>query len=274
MNINNKQPKSVANQWEDALKSQGYEHSIKNKDDCRRIKKFSRVWRRILKYIPENIRSAENKSVFEFGCGGGKHLAQFLLNGWQIAGIDCSPEVLRRAQNYLQEVKQVCECRKNFDLIYGDFLDYENNSQYDIVFNSGVIEHFLNDGEREKALKKMFEIAKNGGYVISIVPSGMHPIRQKMKEEKLGGYGIPEVDYTPEIMENEMRRCGGKDILVLPHNIMGYRAIDDKKGVLILIDLFLYYIFQIIPAGFLPKWFAYRHAMTLIGIAKNDYEKF
>ncbi|MEK7144172.1 MAG: class I SAM-dependent methyltransferase [Patescibacteria group bacterium] len=267
--MNNQSSKTVASRWEDALKSEGYKHSIKNKAERRRIKKFSRVWRRIFKYIPENIRLAEDKSVFEFGCGGGKHLAQFLFNGWRVAGIDCSTEVLKRAENYLREVKQICGCQKDFNLICGDFLDYKSDNKYDIVFNVGVIEHFLDDIEREKALKKMFDIAKNGGYVISIVPSGNHPLRQRMKEKCLGGYGIPEIDYTPEIMENEMRRCDVKNILILPHNIMGYRIINDEKGVLRLIDLFLYYIFQIIPLNLFPKSFLYRHAMTLIGIAKK-----
>lgn len=267
--MNDQSSKSVAEQWENVLKSEGYEHSIKTKSECGRVKKFSRVWRRILKYIPEEIKSDENRRVFEFGCGGGKHLVQFLLNGWEAAGIDSSPEVLKRAENYLNQVKGICECRKEFNLILGDFLDYKNHDRHDVVFNSGVIEHFLNDAEREKALRKMFDIAKEGGYVISIVPAGTHPIRRKMKEKCLGGYGIPEIDYTPEFMENEMRQCGGKNISVLSHNIMGYRLIDDKKGISRTINLFLYYIFQIIPVVFLPKSFAERHAMTFIGIAQK-----
>lgn len=233
------------------------------------MRKFSRVWRRILKHISEGILSAEDKSVFEFGCGGGKHLVQFLLNGWTAAGIDSSPEVLKRAENYLSQVKRACGFRKDFYLTLGDFLDYKSENRYDIVFNVGVIEHFIDDFEREGALKKMFALAGEDGYIISIVPAGIHPLRRKMKEKRLGGYGIPEIDYAPEIMENEIRRCGGKNISVLPHNIMGYRLIDDKKGFLRAVDLLLYYIFQIIPVVFLPKSFAYRHAMTLIGIAQK-----
>lgn len=261
--------KSVAEQWKSALRSEGYEHSIKSKSKCGRVKKFSRVWRRIFNHIPKNILSAEDKKVFEFGYGGGKHLAQFLLNGWETAGIDSSPEVSKRAENYLSQIKRICDCRKEFNLFCGDFLDFESENKYDIVFNVGVIEHFLDDSERERALKKMFALAKEGGYIISIVPAGIHPLRKKMKEKRLGGYGIPEIDYTPEIMENELRQCGGKNILILPHNIMGYRLIDDKRGFLRAIDLLLYYIFQIIPIGFLPKSFAERYAMTLIGIVQK-----
>lgn len=269
LKINDQPSKSVAEQWENALKSEGYEHSIKHRSECARVKKFSRVWRRIFGHISKETISAENRSVFEFGCGGGKHLAQFLLNGWIAAGIDSSPEVLKRAENYLSQIKRVCGCRKDFHLTLGDFLDYKSENQYDIVFNVGVVEHFLDDFEREKALKKMFAFAGEGGYVISIVPAGIHPLRRRMKEKRLGGYGIPEIDYTPETMENELRRCGGKNISVLPHNIMGYRLIDDKKGISRAINLFLYYIFQIIPVDFLPKSFVERHAMTLIGIAQK-----
>lgn len=267
--MKNQFQENIVKQWQVALKNEGYDHCVKDKNECSRIKKFSRIWRRILNFIPDDIKSADNKSVFEFGCGGGKHLASFILNGWKVAGIDCSAEVLERAKNYLSEIKKICGCQNNFDLIRGDFLDYGDKEKYDIVFHVGVIEHFLNNDEREKALKTMFDIAKKDGYVVSIVPAGTHPIRQKMKEKRLGGYGISEIDYTLELIENEMRQCGGKNILALSHNIMGYRLIDDKKGFLRLIDLFLYYIFQIIPISFLPKSFAYRHAMTLIGIAQK-----
>jgi len=267
--MNNQSQKTVRQQWEEALKYEGYEHSIHDKRDCTSIKRFSRTWRCILKHIPEEVQTTSNKKVFEFGCGGGKNLAQFLLNGWRVVGIDVSAEVLERTRQYLAEVQCICECLANVELVHGDFLGYTSEEQFDLVYHVGVVEHFLDDTEREAAIKNMFKITKKGGYVISIVPSGAHPLRQKVKTRKLGGYSIPEIDYTVALMEGELRKCGGKNIKVVPHNIMGYRLIDDKQGIARIADRLVYYMFQTIPLAILRKSFLCRHAMTLIGIAQK-----
>src|SRR5215475_8373594 len=115
--MNNQSQKTVGQQWEEALKYEGYEHSIHDKRDCASIKRFSRTWRRILKHIPEEVQTTSNKKVLEFGCGGGKQLAQFLLNGWRVVGIDVSAEVLERARQYLAEVQRICECLASVELV-------------------------------------------------------------------------------------------------------------------------------------------------------------
>jgi len=138
-----------------------------------------------------------------------------------------------------------------------------------VVFHSGVIEHFLSDSERITFLENMFVLAKPGGYVISIVPSGTHPLRARMKSEKLGGYGIPEVDYNPENMREEFVKCGGGDIKILPHNIFGYILSDNSAGLRKILQKALFYFFQLLPISLLPQKFAVRHAGTLIGIARK-----
>ena len=74
---------------------------------------------------------------------------------------------------------------------------------------------FLDDKERINVLKKMFLMTKKNGYIVSIVPSGMHVFRKKMKEFNLGGYIIPEIDYTDVLMFKEMKMCGGEEIVIL-----------------------------------------------------------
>ena len=261
---------NVGQEWRKALEKEGYGHAALKKDDCPKLKKFSRIWKRALGIIQLDASSFQNRSVFEFGCGGGKHLIPFALNGFRCVGIDVSPEVLDRARQYIQEVSSLCGAELPIELISGDFLEYQApGGLYDLVFHVGVIEHFLDDEERQRTLQKMFALAKPGGYVVSMVPSGMHPIRQKMKKLGLGGYGIAEIDYTPEIMAREFKACGSADYMALPHNVFGYLLIDDAKGLVKLGQKLLYYVVQIIPPRFLPYDFAVRHASTLIGIAKK-----
>lgn len=259
---------SVAEQWKDALKDTGYEHSAISKNDCAKLKRFGRVWRRILRYAK---LSPCGLKIFEAGCGGAKHLIPFALHGARCTGLDFSPEVLKRAQAYINEVEKVCGRELNIKLVEGNFLTYKPtvSDSCNLVFHSGVIEHFLDDKERLTFLQNMFALANLGGYIVSIVPSGAHPLRAKMKDLKLGGYGIPEVDYSPSSIQKEFEKCGAKDVRVLPHNIFGYLLIDNSTGIKKILQKLFFYFFQLIPILFLPKNFAVRHAGTLIGIARK-----
>lgn len=267
----NKNENSVADKWRHALKGSGYEHHVGGRSDCRKLKKFARVWRKIFKAINLTLRSPSSLSVFEFGCGGGTHLVRFALNGWKCVGIDCSEEVLKRAENHTKEVSAACGVELDVELIHGDFLEYvpDDSQKFDIVFHVGVIEHFLDDKERLAALKKMFDLVKTGGFVISIVPSGVHVLRQKMRQKGLGGYFIPEIDYSPEIMTEEFEKCGGKEIQILPHNIFAYLIFEDANKFVKLLKRAVYYFFQLVPIRFLPSAFVLKHTTGLIGIAQK-----
>jgi 2-polyprenyl-3-methyl-5-hydroxy-6-metoxy-1,4-benzoquinol methylase len=261
---NQKKFTSIAEKWQQALENEGYEHHISVSGQCKKLKRFSRLWRRIFKVININPYNRDTLSVFEVGYGGVAHLIQFALNNWKCVGIDCSGEVLKRAQNYIKEVSVICQNALDINLVLGDFLNYDSRERFDIVFHVGVLEHFLDEEERLLALEKMFKLTKPGGYTISVIPSGIHPMREKMKKFNLGGYKIPEIDYTPSLITEELQKCGGKEIIVLSHNILGYFLMKSN-----FIPKIIYYFFQLMPAWFLSAKFKYKHAGTFIGIAKK-----
>ncbi len=262
----------VADKWRTAWKKSGCEFSVSDKRGCERLSKFPRAWKRILKEIKINPFSRNDLNIFEVGCGGGNQIIMFALNGWKCAGLDCSKEVLERAQSYIQEASGICKKDLEVNFICEDFLNYapSNDLKFDIVFHVGVLEHFLDESERLLSLKKMFGLLKPGGYIISIVPSGVHPLREKMKKLKLGGYDIPEIDYNPFLMKKEFEQCGAKEVKILPHNILGYFLIDNKNFIINTFERIIYYFFQIIPSSVMPFNFSLKHASTLIGIAKKS----
>ncbi|MDP3052553.1 MAG: class I SAM-dependent methyltransferase [bacterium] len=270
MQDENKKPISAA--WCEFLKEKGYEQHISKKGDYRKVRNFSRVWRRIFREIKLNPFFRNDLNIFEVGCGGGGQLMMFALNGWKCVGLDCSEEVLKRAGNYIQEASAIRKEDLNITLICEDFLNYKPSGglKFDVVFHVGVLEHFLDESERLMFLKKMFDLSKPGGYIISIVPSGIHPLRQKMRQFKLGGYNIPEIDYNPSLITKEFKECGAEDIKILPHNILGYFLIDNKNFIINALRRIIYYFFQIIPSSGVPFNFALKHASTLIGIAKKS----
>ena len=250
--------------WKKELRTKGYEYRASARS-VRKLGRFSRVWHRILKLSDMGPRT-KRRTVFEVGCGGGIHLVQFALQGWNCFGLDVSSEVLDRAKRFIGEIEQYAGRKLSIHLYTGDIIDFEVGSfeKSDLVFHVGVLEHFLDDAQRLLALKKMFAFAKPGGYVVSVVPNGMHPWRKPMKEQRLGGYNIPEIDYTNVLMEHEFKECGATDIVILPHNLFDYMRL--KKNFLFKI---VYYFAQTVPLSWIPKSFAFRHSGTIIGIARR-----
>lgn len=265
--------KTVTEKWVKGLEKGGYEHHVGGIWQRLKIKRFSRVWRVIFNSLNYGFMDVGGKkSCLEVGCGGGKHLASFAANGWKCVGLDCSKEVIERAKIYLDEVKGFCECEINAKVIAADFFNYslEPGENYDLVFHVGVLEHFIDDKERQIFLDKMFFLAKPGGYVISIVPSGVHLLRERMRKERLGGYDIPEIDYSPEIISFEFKASGAKNISVIPHNLFNYLIMDnDYPRMEKFFRKAFYYLFQFLPKILFTEKFLFRHSTTLVGIAQK-----
>ena len=93
-----------------------------------------------------------------------------------------------------------------------------------------------------------------------------------MQNENLGGYLIPEIDYSPESsMRKEFEACGGKTGADNPHNLFAYLLwpMKGSKPLEMFLKRAFYYLFQLVPAAIIPEAFAFRHAITLIGIAQK-----
>lgn len=115
-----------------------------------------------LKYI-EFIKKFESSlserlNIIEVGCGTGQTLNVF-SNKNITTGIDISV-------NALKQSKDKCDNQILGDMFYIPFKD----CTFDLVYNSGVIEHFP-DPLNCDAVREMTRITKKGGYVMIIVPN-------------------------------------------------------------------------------------------------------
>jgi SAM-dependent methyltransferase len=252
-------PCSVAQRWREELAGGGYAQSANTPDSVRRLSRVSRSWRTIFTMC----RLSPAASVFEFGCGGGAHLLPLALNGYRVVGIDCSGAVLDRCRALIRDVEAVLQRSLAIELVEGDFLTFAPAAQYELVFNFGVIEHFIDPGERGAAIDRMFAMCKPGGWVVSVVPSGAHPLRARVRAEGLGGYRVPEIDYTPELLEEEMLGAGACRVDVAPHNLFGYLLVDPHGAAVVkALRRALYYAGQLLPRT--RGSFTSRHAYAFI----------
>lgn len=249
--------------WTERLEIDGYEAVPVSPKEIRRLRHYSRAWQRIHRIVKTTPRT----TFFEFGCGGGGQLVPLALNGHHVEGIDVSSTVLRRATEYIENVERAASMKLPITLHCGDFLNFApNGQQFDVVFNFGVVEHFLDDGERLKAVNKMLALTAPGGYAVSVVPSGMHPLREKMRAERLYGYDVPEMDYTDSIARREMLEAGASEAAVYPHNLFGY-WLWEGKGINKYLRNAAHAAAHMLPAS--PSTWAYRHATTLFVVGRK-----
>jgi SAM-dependent methyltransferase len=263
------QDNNVSQMWVKELRDGGYEYHISEPKDCRQLK-LSRVWQRIFKET--QLPKSGKLRILEVGCGGGIQLAKLAALGCECIGIDVSQEVLARAENYFREIHDVCGQELDIKLLAGDFYDMDRTELggcFDLVFNFGVIEHILDESARLEFLKKKYELTKDGGYIVSMVPNGYHPLRNKMRRMNLGGYNIPEIDYDQNLMENEFKAVGAKQITILPHNLFVYLLLEKRNPFFYLLKKLTYLGLQVVPWSFFPQNFCHRHAGDLIGIGRK-----
>jgi SAM-dependent methyltransferase len=208
--------------------------------------------------------------ALEVGCAGGQQCIRLFANGWHCVGIDLSPEVIGRAWVYAGRVKQVLAPRGTMRFVVGDFMAWPPPARgFDLVFHVGVLEHFLDRRQRLAFLRRMFEMTRPGGYVMSMVPNGRHVMRAEQRRRGLGGYNVPEIDYSARLVAREMQQCGAAQVEVLHHNVFGYLRIRPARGLMRPAWLAAYGLLQAFPWRVMPHSFLDRHACWLIGIGRK-----
>jgi SAM-dependent methyltransferase len=136
--------------------------------------------------------------VLEAGCGTGQTLSP-LSERHETYGLDISKAALKLAQY---------NCR--YPVLASIFKMPFGDNTFDLVYNSGVIEHFK-DPENVVAIKEMARITKPSGKVIIIVPNTLclwykagKFVAVMMKNFEFGY----EEDYSPRRIKNATLRAG------------------------------------------------------------------
>lgn len=112
----------------------------------------------------------KDKKIIEAGCGSGYSSIKFSKRGADVYLLDNTPNALKYAKliSRLLDIKKIHFKKGNlFSIPY-------NESKFDIVWNSGVIEHY-SDNIIKDILAEMIRVTKPGGKVMLTVPNLLTP---------------------------------------------------------------------------------------------------
>lgn len=107
----------------------------------------------------ESMQLDKNKSVLEIGVGTGRLAMKVAPNCKRLVGIDISPKTIERAFENLSS-------HLNVELICGDFMSFEFDEQFDVIYSSLT---FMHIEDKASAIQKIASLLKNNGcFVLSI----------------------------------------------------------------------------------------------------------
>lgn len=107
----------------------------------------------------ESMQLDKNKSVLEIGVGTGRLAMKVAPNCKRLVGIDISPKTIERAFENLSS-------HLNVALICGDFMSFEFDEQFDVIYSSLT---FMHIEDKASAIQKIASLLKNNGcFVLSI----------------------------------------------------------------------------------------------------------
>ena len=132
----------------------------------------------------------KDSKILEIGCGSGGGLKQF--KDHFIVGLDISDEALKLSKKYTNNLIRA-------DLFKLPFKD----ESFDLVYSSGLLEHFKIEKSKE-AMMEIKRVTKKGGEIIIILPNshcGWYRLFKKiMIKAKKWDFGYEE-DYSVNKMK-------------------------------------------------------------------------
>lgn len=166
---------------------------------------WSYLSRMIIRTIEHELGNVKGKKMIELGCGSGRNSLRLAKKGADVALLDLSQQVLDKAHGTFDREGVSAQ------FIQGNIFDIPvADNTFPVVWNAGVIEHWVGD-EQVECIREMLRICTMDGIVVTLNPnkrSFFHEYGKKV----LGLFG--QYAYTDEenilTLETQAVKAGGK----------------------------------------------------------------
>ncbi len=166
------------------------------------------------------LTNKKNASALEMGCGRGIDSLFLAYKGYSLTALDYYELPLLKLERAKSYYEDKFSCKLNIQFVKNDFFRTElPQNSFDLVFNSGVIEHYINSSERIELIKQMMRITKDGGNIVIAFPNRFHPfvsiwdfIRKKFSNFE--SYELQEYFISSNQIKEEMEKAGMRNVQI------------------------------------------------------------
>ncbi|QQS18920.1 class I SAM-dependent methyltransferase [Candidatus Saccharibacteria bacterium] len=152
--------------------------------------------------------------ILDLGCGSGWTSAFFARAGYDVVGVDISPEAVEAASKHYLELP-------NVSFVVGDY----DTLAYSGEFDAAVFFDSLHHAEDEVlALKAAFVALRPGGILVACEPGVGHSKTAK-SIDAMERYGVNERDMPPKLLRIQMRKAGFSTIKTYAYPAISHRAL-------------------------------------------------
>jgi ubiquinone/menaquinone biosynthesis C-methylase UbiE len=114
--------------------------------------------------LKKEVKYFKDKKILEAGCGSGRISLRCAQHGADVYLLDVCQEAVKVAK------KAFTKNKETLNIIQASIFNIPFKDNYfDVVWNAGVLEHFL-EYEQIHALEEMKRVCKNRGLIITMVP--------------------------------------------------------------------------------------------------------
>ena len=201
---------SIGEQWAQAFEQQTDPYLIEADQ------KFFDDWL-ISPYMRLLVRAADvrgGEKVLEAGCASGKYSVGLAIQGCQVTALDYVPQMVQNVRALADRAEEISGRKLPLEAVQGDIEQLDlADGEFDLVFNEGVVEHWLDDARRLAVMREMVRVTREGGTMLVIVPNTGHLLRGWWKLTGYPGYRCPPMTrYNIRKLRAELSAAGCRDV--------------------------------------------------------------
>jgi 2-polyprenyl-3-methyl-5-hydroxy-6-metoxy-1,4-benzoquinol methylase len=159
--------------------------------------------------------------ILDLGCGSGWTSSFYAKGGYEVVGVDISPDAVKAAKKHFKDVP-------NLTFKAGDYDELSFSNEFDAVVFFDSLHHAEEECE---ALKTAYKALKPGGVLIANEPGVGHSKTQKSLDA-VAKYGVNERDMPPKLLRPQLREAGFKSIKTYAYPAIAHRTLYlEREGI-------------------------------------------
>lgn len=119
------------------------------------------------------LKPEGGERVLDLACGTGRHSRELTRRGFEVVGVDISPELLEMAE------REASEAGLEISFMQADLRELELSDEFDLVLslNDGAVGYFETDEENRRTFEVVAQTLRGGGGHLMQLPNVLHAER-------------------------------------------------------------------------------------------------